>query len=283
VHVKGSFRLVVLAAAVSAMACSDAKSLVGVDEDEESSAQSLTIAAERPTVPPGGSTTVTFEVSGKNGRPVKDGTEVEVTSLKLGRVDSTRLRTQGGGRASTVYRAPASPGAEQLVARSGDVTETLSLTIAQGAAAPAPPPPPPPPPPGGGSTIDLNTVTWLHTNVSRWAQTSQITSTSIGNPPICIGHTKAGKWPVKDRLEGNPWVFVNLNGRWYAATYEWLAPGQTCKGIHAGNIGSHIGVPPLNSWRPRSGEVIGLMVSARARSGGDTVHERSNIVMVRWP
>jgi hypothetical protein len=269
---------VVLAAAVSVAACSDAKSLVGVDENDD--AQALTIAAEKPTVPPGGSTTLIFEVTGKDGQAVKDGTEVEVTSLKLGRVDANQLRTQGGGRASTTYRAPSASGTEQLVARSGDATASLSLSIAQEAAPPAPPPP------GGGgsaSSIDLNTVTWLHTNVSRWAETSRITSTSIGNPPICIEHTKAGRWPVKDRLEGNPWVFVNLNGRWYAATYEWLAPGQTCKGIHAGNIGSHIGVPPLSSWRPKSGEVIGLMVSARARSGGDTVAERSNIVMVRWP
>jgi hypothetical protein len=266
----------VLVAAVSVAACSDAKSIVGLDEKDEESggAQKLTIAAEKPTVPPGGATTLRFEVTGKDGQPVKDGTEVQVTSVKLGRVDATQLFTQGGGRTSTTYRAPSAPGTEQLDARSGDATASLSLTIAQAAA------------PGGGSTgsaIDLNTVTWLHTNVSGWAQTSQITSTSIGNPPICIAHTKAGRWPVKDGLEGNPWVFVNLNGRWYAATYEWLAPGQTCKGIHAGNIGSHIGVPPLSSWRPKSGEVIGLMVSARARSGGDTVPERSNVVMVRWP
>jgi hypothetical protein len=126
-------------------------------------------------------------------------------------------------------------------------------------------------------------VKWLHTNVSGWAETSRITNVSVGNPPICIEHTKAGQWPVKDGLEGNPWVFVNQGGQWYAATYEWLAPGQTCKGIHADNIGSHIGIPPLSSWRPRSGELVGFMVSARARSGGDTVHERSNIVMFNWP
>jgi hypothetical protein len=150
--------------------------------------------------------------------------------------------------------------------------------------------PPPAAPPssgsGGGSTagsIDLNAVKWLHTDVSDWAETSRITNVSIGNPPICIEHTKAGRWPARNGLEGNPWIFVQLNGRWHAATYEWLASGQTCKGIHAGNIGSHIGVPPLASWRPRSGELVGLMVSARARAGGDTVSERSNVVMVRWP
>lgn len=155
-------------------------------------------------------------------------------------------------------------------------------------APPATPVPPAPPSEssGGGSSsssIDLNAVKWLHTNVSGWAETSRITNVSIGNPPICIEHTKAGRWPAKNGLEGNPWIFVNLNGRWHAATYEWLASGQICKGIHAGNIGSHIGVPPLASWRPRSGELVGFMVSARARAGGDTVAERSDVVMMRWP
>jgi hypothetical protein len=126
-------------------------------------------------------------------------------------------------------------------------------------------------------------VTWLHTNVARWAVTSQITRARIDDPPICIDHTKAGRWPVKDGSEGNPWIFVNLDGRWYAATYEWLRPGQTCKGIHRDNIGAHIKRPPLDSWRPRSGETVGLMVSARARVNADTVRERSNVVMVRWP
>ena len=297
---KGYRLLVVLALGVALAGCSDAKSLVGMDDDSEG-AQTLAVSAEHTTVPPGGSTTIRFHATDKDGQPVKDGTEMEVTSLKLGRVESTKLRTRDGGVAATAYQAPTAPGVERLEAKSGKAKGSLKLTIAE---APAPPegsgggstsapsgggsgasPSSSPGAAGGGSTssIDLRTVTWLHTNVSSWAETSRITSTSIGNPPICIDHTKAGRWPVKDGLEGNPWIFVNLNGRWYAATYEWLSPGQTCKGIHAGNIGSHIGIPPLSSWRPKSGELVGLMVSARARSGGDTVSERSNVVMIRWP
>jgi hypothetical protein len=171
--------------------------------------------------------------------------------------------------------------------KSEQPTTASTPATAPAAAPPAPPPAPPAPPPpgvdGAPAGFNLATVTWLDPNIGSWPETSRITSTSIGNPPICIHHTKAGQWPVKDGLEGNPWVFVNLGGRWYAATYEWLARGQTCKGIHAGNIGEHIGRSPLSSWRPRSGELIGLMVSARARFNTDTVKERSNIVFVRWP
>jgi hypothetical protein len=126
-------------------------------------------------------------------------------------------------------------------------------------------------------------VTFLHTDVSDWKITSEITSTSIG-PPLCIEHTKSGRWPVKEGTEGNPWVFAKINGRWYGATYEWLKPGQTCKSAATRDqIGPLTKKEPLESWKPRSGEVIGLMVSAPARTGQLTVAERSNVVLVRWP
>lgn len=105
---------------------------------------------------------------------------------------------------------------------------------------------------------------------------------------MCIDHTKRGSWPTTHAggttVEGNPWIFAKVNGRWYAATYEWLRPGQKCKGISAGNIGAHIKKSPLSSWRPSSGEQVGLMVSTPARFGPQgSRNERSNVVLVRWP
>jgi len=299
--VKGYRSLVLLALGVALAACSEAKSLVGADEDGEG-AQTLAVSAEPATVPAGGSTTIRFQATDKKGQPVKHGTQLEVTTVRLGRVEPMKVWTDDGGVAATTYRAPTTLGVDRIEAKSGQAKGAVDVTITEapapaapaggggsatsppgGATAPTPPAPPGAAAGGSPSSIDLGAVTWLHTNVSGWAETSRITSTSIGNPPICIGHTMAGRWPVKDGLEGNPWIFVNMNGRWYAATYEWLSPGQTCKRIDANNIGPHIGIPPLSSWRPRSGELVGLMVSARARSGGDTVPERSNIVMTRWP
>jgi len=143
---------------------------------------------------------------------------------------------------------------------------------------------------GGGASdqLNLSQVTWLHTNASGWPKTSTITSASIWNPPICIDHTKRGSWlhvsAGGTTVEGNPWVSAKVNGTWYGATYDWLRPGQECKGISASNIGAHIKISPLKGWTPKSGEQIGLMVSTPARFG--TVgpkHERSNVVMVTWP
>jgi hypothetical protein len=268
-----------MAVALLATGCSEIKSLIGLDEDVD--AASITLTADRTVLLVNEATSVAVQVLRSNGQPVRDGSTVELTA-SLGSVEPARASVHDGGRASVTYRAGAQPGTAQLAATSGAARAELTLTVQ----APAPPPPPPPPPPvpvPGGAPIDLARVIWLDPNVSAWPETSQVTEASIGDPPICIRHTRAGRWPVKDGAEGNPWIFVNLGGQWYAATYEWLAPGQVCKGITRDNIGSHIGRAPLSSWRPRSGEVVGLMVSARARFRADTVAERSNIVMVVWP
>ena len=141
----------------------------------------------------------------------------------------------------------------------------------------------------------------MHTNVSNWRSTSTITNVRIRDVPaggICIEHTKARSWPgtpipVLNRtiIAGNAWVFANVGGRWYGATYEWLRPGQICKltvrGKHrepSREVGPHTKKSPLNRWVPRRGERVGFMVSTPTRSGPmGPIRERSNIVMVTWP
>jgi hypothetical protein len=137
----------------------------------------------------------------------------------------------------------------------------------------------------------VSDVVWLHANVSEWDVTSEITNVRIDHDTICIEHTKSGKWP---RFrgggnvigEGNPWVFANIGGRWYAATYEFLRSGQTCKHITRRGewgIGPHTKRHPIESWAPRKGELVGFMVSTPARDSTRTSNERSNIQMVEWP
>ncbi len=146
-----------------------------------------------------------------------------------------------------------------------------------------------PPETGGGgdtsSPIPLSGVTWLHSNVSGWAQTANL-SVRIGGGNITLSYDKARSWPGRNvrgaAVNANPWVFVNLGGQWYAGTWEWFRVGQTSKPTTAVN-GNHIKQPPLSSWRPVSGQTYGFMVSGLARDSTRNVHERSNIVMVTWP
>lgn len=125
-------------------------------------------------------------------------------------------------------------------------------------------------------------IHWLHADVSGWAQTAALHA-SVGGGSINLSYDKAKVWPAVDGANANPWVIVNLNGQWYAGTFEWLRYGQTAKPMAVLSGGGHIKVPPLSSWRPRSGERIGLMVSGLARDSTRNVKERSNIVMVTWP
>lgn len=142
-----------------------------------------------------------------------------------------------------------------------------------------------------GDAIDANSLKWLHPNASDWEISSTVTSVSVTSSLICIRHTKAGGWPVRDGLEGNPWIVAQVGGTWYAANYEWLRSGQVCKGLGvpsdypniAKALGPHIKIPPLSSWVPKSGETVYLFVTTLARAGVRSSDERSNIVKVIWP
>ncbi|MCB0384543.1 MAG: hypothetical protein KDD43_04050, partial [Bdellovibrionales bacterium] len=164
-------------------------------------------------------------------------------------------------------------------------------------------PPPTAPPPKPGDPIeeairdfDINRIKWLHTNVKDWALTSNLTHVDVSDRKVCLDHTKKGKWPTQTIsggvvVEGNPWVIVKFEGQWYAATYEWLRPGQVCKTMGASpptttihdQFAGHIKAAPLNRWRPKRGEVVGFMVSALARMGAYKAHERTQIEFVLMP
>ena len=156
---------------------------------------------------------------------------------------------------------------------------------------PDPTDPTPTNPPTDGTTTNglwpseiTGTVKFLHTDVSNWPVTASLHA-SVGGGTINMPYSKAKVWPAVDGVNANPWVFVNMNGQWYAATFEWFRAGQTSKpvGVLDGSMGDHIKVSPLNGWRPRSGERIGLMVSGLARTKMRNVQERSNVSMVTWP
>lgn len=160
---------------------------------------------------------------------------------------------------------------------------------------PAPPPPTPPPAPTNptlplSDAIDLSTVTFLHANVRDWRITSDLydvrlpTGDGVG---LELRHSQAGQWPVAridgTETEGNPWIFARIGGRWYAATYEWLRPGQTVKLISRTNLGDHTKQPPLQAWDPQPGEQVGFMVSCLARTAARNCQERTQVVLTHWP
>jgi hypothetical protein len=160
----------------------------------------------------------------------------------------------------------------------------------------APAPPPPPPPPSSPDQIDLNQVQiMLGPNVATWPQTSTVTSTTAVDHQLCIYHTKLGQWPStiffddpSTLVEGNQWIFANINGQWYGGAGDWYRPGQACKDVTPQSIAHDAfysdNMEPLRSWVPQPGEVFGLMSStpARAWPAMRTLDERTNVVLVHW-
>ncbi|MEQ1877663.1 MAG: hypothetical protein ABL958_13545 [Bdellovibrionia bacterium] len=62
-----------------------------------------------------------------------------------------------------------------------------------------------------------------------------------------------------------------------------MSPGQICKGVTQDDLGDHTKKSPLREWNPRSGEVVGFMVSTPARSAVRSSNERSNVFFAIWP
>lgn len=137
---------------------------------------------------------------------------------------------------------------------------------------------------------ELSSVTWLHANVRDWAVTTTI-APSISGGMIRMPFDKSGTWPTKEidggAVNANPWAIVKIDGKWYAATYEWFRKGSPNKSMgvldHTGGYGDHFKVSPLNRWTPKSGEEFYFMVSGLARSSVRNVQERSDPVKVTWP
>jgi hypothetical protein len=135
----------------------------------------------------------------------------------------------------------------------------------------------------------LADVVWLHSDISGWPQTSTLSSVTFSGNDICMDYDKANQWPIYDAsgtdVVANPWIFIYQNSQWYAGTWEWMRPGQTCKSVSA-VAGDHIKRAPFDEasgWTPQSGTVYYFMLSGLARWSERTVSERTNLVRVVWP
>ena len=152
---------------------------------------------------------------------------------------------------------------------------------------------------GGGEDglpFRMSELVFLHApEAVGWDVTSTITQVTFETSgshvtDICFPHTKAGRWKRSGAGEGNVWVIAQVDGTWYAATWDYIRPGQVCKSANGftwddrrDGIGAHTKQSPLNTWKPDHGEQIGIMVSGFARTSQRTVLERSNIFMTEWP
>ena len=139
--------------------------------------------------------------------------------------------------------------------------------------------------------FDINKVKWLHTNASKWKETAVLSKVSISENRTTFKHSKGGVWPPYNfgadsngndlLVDSNLWIFAEIKGAWYGATFEYLRPKQVRKEIGYRLIGGHTKQNPIASFPFHSGDKVYVMASGLARdSRYKTVKERSNIVPV---
>ncbi len=142
----------------------------------------------------------------------------------------------------------------QLIADNGkEATATKDIRIREGGS--------------GLDDIDASTIRYLHYSIADWEINSTITTVTVSASTVCIFHTRAGGWPVFEGAEGNPWVFAKIGSGWVGGTFEWLRPGQQCKGVTPDNIGQHVKQVPMIAWVPKAGDEVCWAMSTHARFG----------------
>ena len=151
------------------------------------------------------------------------------------------------------------------------------------------------------SDFSWDKVKWVRdADVSGWEESSEVTSVEVKSyGAICIDHTEKGQWPERPAqkdgdviVEGNPWIIVKMDGKYYASTYEWLRPGQVCKlhelktkgGLQKLYEDALPDLTAIKNWTAKGGDVVGFMVSGLARHKvSPNTRKRTNIQWYRLP
>lgn len=138
---------------------------------------------------------------------------------------------------------------------------------------------------------------------NTFARAANLKTVSIvpGQMRLVVEH--ANPWPAVS-IDGGPpsqaatlWVFLYLpDGKWHAAGAERLRPTQIDGDPKPedSDLSKWIGESwlydagrwgPMAGYRPRPGELVGLMVAAGSSRSDDQapVRERTNVVQIAWP
>lgn len=94
-------------------------------------------------------------------------------------------------------------------------------------------------------------------------------------------YDKTNVWPNVKDLNANCWLFAEINGKWYAVTFEFMRRGYDWRGKNT--VGpEHIKRREFDNWRPVLGITYYFMVSGLCRGPLRNIQERTNIVPLIW-
>jgi hypothetical protein len=135
-------------------------------------------------------------------------------------------------------------------------------------------------------------VVWHHDSPATFPVTATLANVRVEThgdkaPVLSWEWTAPADWPADGNgVIGNLWIMAKIDGRWHAATWEWLRRDTFKKATEA-----KAGQPPfiqskaspLNKWYPQPGEIVGHMASSPCRGGCRGVKGRSPILTTVWP
>lgn len=147
--------------------------------------------------------------------------------------------------------------------------------------------------------FDLNSgVVFAETNVPGLAgfmasmEETATLEAGISGGTVFLRSDRANIWPRSSGQNGdgdlsccnaNAWAFIQVDGVWHGATWEFLRVGSTTRDLSALRGPGHLRFPPLSRYVARTGDIVGFMVAGITRNqlSFNNIRERSNIVFVR--
>ena len=91
---------------------------------------------------------------------------------------------------------------------------------------------------------------------------------NFGGEMVNLFNSQRSVWPsILGCCNANAWLVVNVDGTWFAGTWEFMRVGQVTKSTLALVGPRHLRFPPLADFRPVNGEIYGFFNSCIVRNG----------------
>jgi len=244
--------------------------------------KALKVSPAATSVAPGKTVTVTAMATDSAGSPVKDGTTVAFSTNSLGTIAPAVAQTTAG-TATATFTAGTKEGTASITADALGTKQTVSVQIKAGATG------------GAGATGDefpygVENIAWDNrgTNlpVGSWPVTARISSAYHKGEELRMFNNCSDVWPHVQKegwtkpSVGNYWLIGKVNGKWHAATVDWV--GINRSGMNDLNLNGNAGMySDLTNWRPANGEEAYVMMSTHARAYYDPGNkQRTQIVRI---
>ena len=143
----------------------------------------------------------------------------------------------------------------------------------------------PPPPP-----TELPAVEDVHfleqSVVKSWPVKIDLRSVKIEDSSLRFDYTARVVLPVKKpyraEVNANMWAVFRYEGKWCAATFEWVRPNQKVKAKSGVGWKNMKPARVKTGWGPKPGEDIGFFISGMARNNQRNKDVRSEIRWLKW-